>query len=71
MKTVFALGCGADAWISRCCVRPGLGSAGGLLLEAAGMSGPETSHLRGADPFATASLELRQEKGYRKGPAFS
>lgn len=39
------------------------GCAGQLLLEAVGMPGPETSHLRGNDPFSQVFLEFLQEKG--------
>lgn len=46
----------------------GAGCAGELLLEAVGVPGPETSHLRGADPFSQVFLEFLQEKGCTKGP---
>lgn len=49
-----------------CVSRAGCG--GQLLLAAVGMPGPETSHLRGNDPFSQVFLEFLQEKGYTKGP---
>lgn len=46
----------------------GAGCAGQLLLEAVGVPGPESSHLRGDEPFSLAFPEFLQEKGYTKGP---
>lgn len=46
----------------------GAGCAGQLLLEALGVPGPESSHLRGDGPFSLVFLEFLQENGCTKAP---